>query len=280
MFEKHASQFEGSMQWFRKSTDQVRLVTDTNGDGRADYSSVYSTGFNEPPDGLAAGVMAFNGDIFLTCIPHLWRLRDTDGDRVSEERESVATGFGVNAGFLGHDLRGLCWGPEGKLIFSVSDRGYDLHTKEVREFHGPRNRAVFRCFPDGTLLEVVYTGLRNPQEIAFDDLGNLFAADNNCDKRDHARLVYIVDGGHSGWNMAYQSMLDSYPTGPWHAEKIWNVEHPDRPLSVLPPSAPLGAGPSGFAFSPGQGLPERYRHAFFRCNYTGNGGIEAFSLKS
>lgn len=280
MFEKHASQFEGSVQWFRKSTDQVRLVTDTNGDGRADYSSVYSTGFNEPLDGLAAGVMAFNGDTFLTCIPHLWRLRATDGDRVSEERESVATGFGVNAGFLGHDLRGLCWGPEGKLIFSVSDRGYDLHAKEGREFHGPRNRAVFRGFPDGSQLEVVYTGLRNPQEIAFDDLGNLFAADNNCDKRDHAPLVYIVDGGHSGWNMAYQSMLDPYLTGSWHAEKIWNVEHPDRPLSVLPPSAPLGAGPSGFAFSPEQGLPERYRHAFFRCNYSGNGGIEAFSLKS
>lgn len=280
MFEKHAAQFEGGMDWFRKYTDQVRLVTDTNGDGRADHSTVFASGFNEPLDGLAAGVMAFNGDVYLTCIPHLWRLRDKDGDGVSDEREKVATGFGVNAGFLGHDLHGLCWGPEGKLYFSVGDRGYDLHTKEGRAFHGPRNGAVFRCFPDGSQLEVVYTGLRNPQEIAFDAYGNLFAADNNCDKGDHSRLVYIVDGGHSGWNMAYQSLLDPYLTGPWHAEKIWHVEHPDRPLSVLPPIAPLGAGPSGFAFSPGLGLPERYRQAFFMCNFTGNGGIEAFSLKA
>ena len=129
-------------------------------------------------------------------------------------------------------------------------------------------------------MEVVYTGLRNPQEIAFDAYGNLFAADNNCDKGDYARLVYIVDGGHSGWNMSYQSIAAPYLTGPWHAEKIWHVEHPDRPLSVLPPIAPLGAGPSGFAFSPGSGLPERYQQAFFMCNYTGNEGIEAFSLKA
>ncbi len=280
MFEKHASEFEGGLDWFRKYTDQVRLVIDTNGDSRADHSSVFATGFNQPLDGLAAGVMAYNGDVFLTCIPNLWRLSDKDGDGIAEEREALATGFGVNAGFLGHDLHGLCWGPEGKLYFSVGDRGYDLHTQEGKSFHGPRNGAVFRCFPDGSQLEVVYTGLRNPQEIAFDDYGNLFAADNNCDKGDYARLVYIVDGGHSGWNMAYQSIPEPYLTGPWHAEKIWHVEHPDRPLSVLPPIAPLGAGPSGFAFSPGLGLPERYRHSFFMCNFTGNGGIEAFSVKA
>lgn len=59
MFEKHASKFEGGMDWFRKYTDQVRLITDTNGDGRADYSTVFATGFNEPLGGMAAGVMAF-----------------------------------------------------------------------------------------------------------------------------------------------------------------------------------------------------------------------------
>ena len=191
MFEKFAAKFEGGMDWFRKTADQVRLVEDTDGDGKADRATVFAPDFNGTLDGLAAGVMATDGDVYFTCIPNLWRLRDTNGDGVADERTIIHTGFGVNAGFLGHDLHGLCWGPDGKLYFSVGDRGFHLQTHEGRTLHGPRNGAVFRCYPDGSELEVVMRGLRNPQEIAFDQFGNLFAADNNCDKGDHSRMVFV-----------------------------------------------------------------------------------------
>ncbi|MGE3408524.1 MAG: PVC-type heme-binding CxxCH protein [Pirellulales bacterium] len=298
MYEKWAGQFEGGMDWFRQVADQVRLVEDTDGDGRADRSTVFAPGFNGTLDGLAAGVMAVNGNVYFTCIPNLWRLRDTDGDGIADERTVVHTGFGVNAGFLGHDLHGLCFGPDGKLYFSVGDRGYHLHTHEDQTLHGPRTGAVFRCYPDGSQLEVVMRGLRNPQEIAFDQWGNLFAADNNCDKGDHSRLVYVLEGGDSGWNMAFQSLPEPYLTGPWHAEQMWHLPvqpapsdpaPPDfsatvaaaqRPAWLLPPVGKLGAGPSGFAYYPGVGLPPRYHNHFFLCNYTGNnGGIEAFGVQ-
>lgn len=284
MFKKFADKFDGGMNWFTKTADQVRLVEDTDGDGRADRSTVFATGFNEPLDGLAAGVMPFNGDVFFTCIPHLWRLRDTDGDGVADVKEKLLSGFGVNAGFLGHDLHGLVWGPDGKLYFSIGDRGFHVTSKEGVTFHGPRNGAVFRCNPDGTEFEVVHRGLRNPQEIAFDQYGNLFAADNNCDKGDHSRLVHIVEGGDSGWNMAFQSLNPPYLTGPWHAEKMWSAQGDAsavdlQPAWLAPAAGPLGAGPSGFAYYPGVGLPDRYADHFFMCNYTGGGGIESFAVK-
>lgn len=296
MYEKFAANFAGGMEWFRKVADQVRLVEDTDGDGKADRSSIFGPDFNGTLDGLAAGVMATDGDVYFTCIPNLWRLRDTDGDGIADERVAIHTGFGINAGFLGHDLHGLCWGPDGKLYFSVGDRGFHVTTKEGKILHGPRNGAVFRCFPDGSELEVVCRGLRNPQEIAFDQFGNLFAADNNCDKGDHSRLVYCLEGSDSGWNMAFQSIPAPYLTGPWHAEQMWHLwegsiagntepqpagssQSPNRPAWVLPPVGKLGAGPSGFTYYPGAGLSERYDHHFFLCNYTGNGGIESFSLK-
>ncbi|MCX7400240.1 MAG: HEAT repeat domain-containing protein [Planctomycetales bacterium] len=298
MYEKWATKFEGGMEWFKKTADQVRLVEDTDGDGRADRSTVFAPGFNGTLDGMAAGVMATDGDVFFTCIPNLWRLRDTNGDGVADERTVMQSGFGVNAGFLGHDLHGLCWGPDGKLYFSVGDRGFHLRTREGMTLHGPRNGAIFRCLPDGSEMEVVMRGLRNPQEIIFDKYGNLFADDNNCDKGDHSRLVYVIEGGHSGWNMAFQSLPEPYLTGPWHAEKMWHLpeSHPkaagaaevssaatpvatdDRPAWLLPPVGKLGAGPSGFTYYPGTGLAERYDHHFFLCNYTGNGGIESFSI--
>lgn len=279
MFEKFAKNFEGGMDWFTRHADQVRQLTDTDGDGRADRSTVFAGGFNSILDGLAAGVMAHDGDVYLTCIPHLWLLRDADNDGVAEFRKPIHTGFGVNAAFLGHDLHGLCWGPDGKLYFSVGDRGFHVQTQEGTTLSGPRTGAVFRCFPDGSQLEVVHRGLRNPQEIAFDDYGNLFAADNNCDKGDHSRLVYVVEGGESGWNMAYQTIPEPYLTGPWHAEKLWHLAHPGQPAWIVPPVGKLGSGPSGFCYYPGTGLPEKYQGHFFMCNFTGRDGVEAIAVK-
>ncbi|MFO0869075.1 MAG: PVC-type heme-binding CxxCH protein [Pirellulales bacterium] len=284
MFRKHLDRFEGGWDWFTRYTDQVRLLEDRDRDGRADRSTVYAADFNEPLAGLAAGVIARDGEVWFTCVPHLWRLRDVDGDGRADVREKLLTGFGVNAAFLGHDLHGLVWGPDGRLYFSVGDRGFHVTTREGTVLATPRRGAVFRCWPDGRELEVVHIGLRNPQELAFDDRGNLFAADNNCDRGDHSRLVYVVDGGDSGWNMAFQTMPDPYPTGPWHAERMWLVDGDAaavgyQPAWVLPPVGQLGAGPSGFVHYPGTGLPPRYRDHFFLCNYTGNGGLEAFGLE-
>ena len=279
MYQKWAKRFDGGMDWFTRVSDQVRMLQDLDGDGRADRSTVFADGFNQPLDGLAAGIIAMAGKVYLTCIPHLWLLQDTNDDGIADRRSQLLSGFGVNAAFLGHDLHGLVWGPDGKLYFSVGDRGFHVLSQEGTVHSGPRSGAVFRCNPDGSDFEVVCVGLRNPQELAFDQYGNLFAADNNCDKGDHSRLVYVVEGGHSGWNMAFQTMPAPYLTGPWHAEKMWHLYNKQQPAWITPPIATLGAGPSGFVFNSGTSLPKRFANHFFLCNYTGNGGIESFAVR-
>lgn len=283
MLEKFADRFDGGMNWFRRFTDQIKLVEDTDGDGKADKATVFADDFTGVTAGMASGVMATDGDVFVTCIPNLYRLRDTDGDGKADTRDILLSGFGVNAGFLGHDLHGLTWGPDGRLYFTIGDRGFNVVSKEGKKYQLPRRGAVFRCEPDGTKFEVVHIGLRNPQELAFDIYGNLFADDNNCDKGDHSRLVYVVPGGDSGWSMPFQTILAPYETGPWHAEKIWAVDgdaeaEQVRPAWVLPPVGKLGAGPSGFAYNGSVGWRDDLRHRFYMCNYAGGGGIESFRV--
>lgn len=253
---------------YQKQDDRIRLLVDRDGDGKADDARVFANGFNQIEAGTGAGVVTLGEDVFYTCIPDLWRLRDRDGDGKSDERQSLQTGYGVRFAFRGHDLHGLVVGPDGKLYFSIGDRGYNI-TTEGRRWVNPESGAVFRCNPDGSQFEVVAYGLRNPQELAFDDLGNLFTCDNNSDSGDQARWTVIAEGGDTGWRMSYQYLPDR---GPFNREKIWQPFSSETPAYVVPPIANLSSGPSGLAYYPGTGLGEHYRGRFFLCDFRGAAG--------
>jgi quinoprotein glucose dehydrogenase len=289
MYAKH--KYGAKDDGFTKYDDQVRLVWDADGNGHATKSTVFSKGYNQLKDGLMSGVLARKGSVYVTNIPDLYRLQDKDGDGVAEVKDSLATGFGVRTQFVGHDLHGLRMGPDGKLYFSIGDRGLNVTTVDGRKLSNPDSGAVLRFDPDGKNMEIVHVGLRNPQELAFDDFGNLFTYDNNSDSGDRARWVQIVEGGDSGWRCGYQygTLLHTPGVpqgnrGPWNTEKIWHVPGPDGgpPAYVVPPLKHFGNGPSGVTHYPGVGLNEKYKDHFFAADFTANPGgskIWAVSVK-
>jgi quinoprotein glucose dehydrogenase len=263
---------------YTKYDDRVRLLEDTNADGRADKATVFSDRFNGIVEGTLAGVLTHGDDVFLTCIPNLWRLRDKNGDGQADERTSLSYGYGVRFAFRGHDMHGLVIGPDGRLYFSIGDRGLNV-TQGDRHFVNPESGAVMRCELDGSNLELFAKGLRNPQELAFDDFGNLFTGDNNSDSGDRARWVHVVEGGDSGWRMAYQYLPDR---GPWNREQLWHPYHDGQPAYIVPPIANFADGPSGLAHYPGTGLPEHFQGRFLLVDFRGgpaNSGIRSFKNK-
>jgi len=266
--------------------ERIRLIRDTDGDGKADEAVVFADGFNDPMAGIGAGLLSVphgeNGrDVYYTCIPDLWLLRDTDGDGQADERERLHTGFGVHVALLGHDLHGLRIGPDGRLYFSSGDRGFRIQLSDGRVIDHAHTGAVLRCELDGSGLEVFATGLRNPQELVFDAYGNLWTGDNNSDGGDRARWVHVVEGSDSGWRYAYQWITWPNLRGPWNQEKLWHPWHEGQAAYLLPPVANLASGPSGLAYDPGTSLPPAYREHFFLCDFRGDprtSGIHAFDV--
>jgi quinoprotein glucose dehydrogenase len=146
--------------------DRVRLIVDSNHDGQADRATIFADGFHSIEAGIGAGLVTRKGDVWFTCIPALWKLRDSDGDGRADVRKALQEGYGVHIGYLGHDLHGLVLGPDGKLYFSIGDRGLHVKTPEGI-LSVPDRGCVLRCNPDGSDLEIFHAGLRNPQELAF-----------------------------------------------------------------------------------------------------------------
>jgi hypothetical protein len=112
-------------------------------------------------DGIGAGVLARKGDLYYACIPNLWLLRDTKGTGSADFRKVLSKGYGVRVGFLGHDLHGLRFGPDGKLYFTIGDRGAHIPQPNGKVIELHETGAVLRCDPDGSNIEVFATGLRN-----------------------------------------------------------------------------------------------------------------------
>jgi quinoprotein glucose dehydrogenase len=281
MYRKH---LKDKFNTYETEHDRVRLIMDSKGTGVADKATVFADGFHHAADGLGSGVLARKGNVYYTCIPDLWLLRDTKGTGTADVRRSLATGFGVHVAFIGHDMHGLRMGPDGLLYFSIGDRGLNVKTKEGAALFYPDTGAVLRCELDGSNLEVVHVGLRNPQELAFNANGDLFTVDNNSDSGDRARLVHVVEGGDSGWRMGYQYGSATSNRGPWNAEKIWHLPNPEQPAYVVPPLAHITSGPSGFCYNYGAtALPARYADHFFICDFRGEAGISgvySFAVKS
>lgn len=274
-FERHLKE---KVREYTKEDDRIRLLEDTDGDGTYEKSTIFADRFNGILQGTGAGLLSWRGNVYYTCIPDLWLLRDEDGDGKAEYRKSLHYGYGVRVAFRGHDSHGLRMGPDGRIYFSIGDRGYHIET-EGKELSHPECGAVFRCDPDGSNLEVIATGLRNPQELIFDQYGNLFTGDNNSDSGDKARWTYIPEGADIGWRMYYQYLNDR---GPWNREKIWHPPHEGQPAYIVPCITNLGDGPSGLTYYPGLGLSDRYQNHFFLADFRGgpaNSGIRSFTVK-
>lgn len=215
----------------------------------------------------------------------LYRLRDGDGNGVFEEREDLLrTGGGV-----GHGRNHLKAGPEGR-IWVAHGNNVLLPESGVAEDSPLTNYAndqlipnpwdgsmfdgnvelpaghVLSVKPDGTDVQLIAGGLRNPLDIAFNREGELFTFDADMERDIGApwymptRVLHVVPGADFGWRRG---------TGRW----------PSYFEDTLPSVVDIGlSSPTGIFFGYGLDFPSSYEEALYLCDWS-YGRIIAVHLK-
>jgi putative membrane-bound dehydrogenase-like protein len=217
--------------------DRVKLLEDTDGDGKADKFTVFAEGLNMP-SGIAVG----HGGVWVANSPDILFLQDTDGDGKADKREVVVSGFGRDDT---HELpNSLTWGPDGWLYGwnGVFNRSRVEYRGKTHEF----TCAIFRIHPVTREFEVFCEGTSNPWGIAVDHDGSLFASACVID-----HLWHLVETGY------YHRQGGPYPPFTWKIDSI--VDHKHQKAAYC-----------GIHYYDSDAYPPEYRNRLYMGNIHGN----------
>ncbi len=165
--------------------DTVKILEDTDGDGRYDQVKVFAEGLNIP-----IGLYPVPNGCIVFSIPNIWFLEDTDGDDRADRKTRLYGPMGYERDTHGMNnafTRGFdgwlyaCHGFNNETRVAGRD-GHEIHMQSGN---------TYRMRLDGRRVEQFTWGQVNPFGMTIDELGNLFTAD--C----HSKPVYqLIRGGY------------------------------------------------------------------------------------
>jgi len=212
--------------------DTIRILEDTDGDGRADRNTIFADGLNIP-----IGLYPYQDGVICYSIPNIWFLRDTDGDDVCDVREKLYGPMGWE-----RDTHGMC---------NAFTRGFDGWLYSCHGFNNQTTVAgrdghqitmhsgnTFRMRLDGSRIEHFTHGQVNPFGMTFDETGDIFTAD--C----HTKPITLLMQG--GWYDSFGRPHD----GLGYVPNVMDHLHGSTAIA-------------GIAIEAGSGFPAEYRgHTF------------------
>jgi len=200
-----------------KPNDKIYILEDTDGDGRADESTVFAEGL-DMPIGFALG----EGGVYVGEGDKLVFISDNQG--VAGARRVLLRGFGT--GDTHQNISNFTWGPDGKLYFSQGLHTYSRVETPWGIVRGD-TAGFFRFDPDSLKLEPFCfpsMASQNPCGIAFDKYGSMFLKSNNKE------LIYVTPGlvptTHSR-NLVPIASLGATPGKSMGAEYVESEHLPD-----------------------------------------------------
>lgn len=199
----------------------VKLLRDSNGDGRMDTAEIWST--NLPP---AYGLVPARRGVIVACAPHILYLADLDGDGKAEVQETLFTGF--RTGPLERGINAPQWGIDGWIYFGRGAGGGRIT--------GPRLAkpvdlpgSDFRIREDGSAIEPV-TGATGTFGFAMTEAGDRFTMSTVDPGRQVAPLSwrYLARNPNAAASGLEVGTGDSrvYPLAPAHPWRTKRAQDP------------------------------------------------------
>ena len=221
-----------------KGRDRVKVLEDTDGDGRADKFTVFADGLNIP-----SGVAVGHGGVWVANSPDILFYPDADRDGTADgPPQVVVSGFGRDDT---HELpNSLTWGPDGWLY------GWNGVFNQSRiDYRGKKYEftcAIWRIHPKTRDFEVWCEGTSNPWGLAFNENGDAFASACVID-----HFWHLTESGY------YHRQGGPYPPFTWKLESIVDFNHQK-------------AAYCGVTYFDSAAFPEKYRGKFYMGNIHGN----------
>ncbi len=226
-----------------KGHGSIKMLQDTDGDGRYDRATVFADGLDSP-----VAVACYDGGVFVGVVPDILYLKDTDGDGKADLHKAVFTGFGRDPAGEAM-MNSFHWGLDNRFHVSTS-----LGGGSVRRADRPDDRPVnvrgqnFLFDPRSGAFEATSGG--GQHGMGIDDWGRTFVCENSnpihflfYDARYLARNPY-VQAPAPAVNIApegkYTKLMRISPNEPWR------VLRTRLRTQGLVPGSDEGGKPSGF----------------------------------
>lgn len=160
----------------KDSRDAIKILEDTDGDGKADKVTDFANELNIPTGVLPWHKPEHKAGCIAWSIPNIWYFADTDGDDKADVREVLFGPLGYEK-----DTHGMC----SSFRLGLDGWVYATHgfnnTSKFKAKDGStldlHSGNVFRFKPDGSRVESWTHGQVNPFGLCWDRYGNLYSAD-------------------------------------------------------------------------------------------------------
>ncbi|HYF34532.1 MAG TPA: PVC-type heme-binding CxxCH protein, partial [Prosthecobacter sp.] len=258
----------------RPEGDRILILEDTDGDAKADKSTVFHQGTDVDS---AHGICVLGNRALISCGDDVFWLIDDNGDDKADRKELMFTKIG--GAQHDHGIHAFHFGPDGRLYFNFGNGAKQLCDKDgnlITDIHGVRctnqnNRPhqegmIFRCELDGSNVEVLAWNFRNNWEVSVDSFGAMWQSDNDDDGNKGVRINYVMEFGNygykdemtgAGWQTPRLGMENEIPLRHWH------LNDP----GVVPNMLQTGAGsPTGIQVYEGELLPATFYGQPIHCD--------------
>ena len=227
--------------------DRIKVLEDTDQDGKVDKVTIFAEGLNIP-----SGINVGHGGVWVCNAPDLLFMQDTDGDLKADKTTVLLTGWGRDDT---HELpNSLTWGPDGWLyglngVFNYSHVKYGKDNPNLAKNPDhpgwPLTCALWRINPHTKEFDIFAEGTSNPWGIAINDEGEFFLSACVIDHLWHITQTgyYIRQGG-------------PYPPHTWPIGSI--VQHKHQKAAYC-----------GITWFDSDAYPEEYRKVFYMGNIHG-----------